>query len=213
MMGEIPPDQNSLFYDFCLDQHVPPDHLLRQISQVLGNLRQHLRSYYSHTGRPSIDPELMIRMLIVGYCYIYENNITSGDIELEITETALMHDPDRAISILDRISALGVKLSIDDFGTGYSSLSYLRRLPIQTLRIDRVFVHNMVNDVQDAIIVRSTIGLAHNLNLKVIAEGVEDSDTLSMLREMGCDEAQGYHFSKPKDWNEINNWLSEFNSP
>jgi transposase len=71
MMGELPPDQNNLFYDFCLDQHVPPDHLLRQISQVLdlGDLRQHLRSYYSHTGRPSIDPELMIRMLIVGYCY------------------------------------------------------------------------------------------------------------------------------------------------
>jgi len=71
MMGELPPDQNNLFYDFCLDQHVPPDHLLRQISQVLdlSDLRQHLRSYYSHTGRPSIDPELMIRMLIVGYCY------------------------------------------------------------------------------------------------------------------------------------------------
>jgi len=70
-MGELPPDQNNLFYDFCLDRHVPPDHLLRQMSQVLdlSELRQHLRSYYSHTGRPSIDPELMIRMLIVGYCY------------------------------------------------------------------------------------------------------------------------------------------------
>ncbi len=83
MMGELAPDQNNLFYDFCLEQQVPANHLLRQISQVLdlGNLRQHLYSYYSHTGRPSVDPELMIRMLIVGYCYV----INVGDSLLNTT--------------------------------------------------------------------------------------------------------------------------------
>ena len=133
-----------------------------------------------------------------------------GDLELEITETALMHDPEGARVLLDRIAALGVNLSIDDFGTGYSSLGYLRRLPIQTLKIDRTFVSDMTRNEQDAVIVRSTIALAHNLNLRVIAEGVEDARTLAMLREMGCDQAQGYYFSKPMPWGDIEAWLETF---
>ncbi len=131
-----------------------------------------------------------------------------GDLELEITETALMHDPEGAVVLLHRIARLGVGLSIDDFGSGYSSLAYLRRLPIQVLKIDRVFVRDMLKNEQDAIIVRSTIGLAHNLQLKVIAEGVEDAATLARLREMGCDQVQGYYLSKPIPADALEHWLA-----
>ncbi len=130
-----------------------------------------------------------------------------GMLELEITETALMHDPKGAVALLKKLSDLGVKLSIDDFGTGYSSLSYLRELPIDALKIDSVFVTDMLRSEQDKIIVRSTITLAHNLNLKVIAEGVEDEETLQSLKQMDCDMVQGYHISKPDNWQSIENWL------
>jgi len=118
-------------------------------------------------------------------------------LELEITETALMMDPERALQVVHRLAGIGVKLSVDDFGTGYSSLGYLKRLPLTFLKIDRSFVHNMLHDEQDAIIVRSTIGLAHSLGLRVIAEGVEDFDTLAQLGVYGVDEAQGYVLSRP----------------
>jgi len=136
-------------------------------------------------------------------------DIKPGKLELEITETALMHDPDKAVSLLNQIHDLGISLSIDDFGTGYSSLYYLRQLPIDSLKIDRVFVKDMLRNNQDAIIVRSTIGLAHNLNLNVIAEGVEDEETLQSLRMMTCDLIQGYHISRPKAWDEIEKWLND----
>jgi diguanylate cyclase (GGDEF)-like protein/PAS domain S-box-containing protein len=133
----------------------------------------------------------------------------SGELILEITETALMHDPEHAARLLDEIAGLGVRLSIDDFGTGYSSLGYLRRLPIDELKIDRLFVKDMLGNEQDAVIVRSTIGLAHNLGLKVVAEGVEDAATQNMLRDMGCDLIQGYHFSRPLPAAALENWLRD----
>src|SRR5574343_1999106 len=102
---------------------------------------------------------------------------------LEITESAIMDDPQRALQTLNRLHEMGLKLSIDDFGTGYSSLAYLKRLPVDELKIDRSFVMNMENDVQDAKIVRSTIDLAHNLGLTVVAEGVENADVLGLLHE------------------------------
>lgn len=132
-----------------------------------------------------------------------------GDLELEITESTLMHDPEGSVEILNQIAALGVSLSVDDFGTGYSSLNYLRKLPIETLKIDRTFVKDMLHNEQDAIIVRSTIDLAHNLKLKVIAEGVEDEATLKILQQMGCDQIQGYHISRPYAWNDIAQWLND----
>lgn len=132
-----------------------------------------------------------------------------GELELEITETALMQDPDFAAHLLHRIADLGVKLSIDDFGTGYSSLGYLRHLPISSLKIDRLFVTEMLKNEQDAIIVRSTIGLAHNLSMQVIAEGVEDAHTCNALEEMGCDVAQGYYLSEPRTWADIQRWLQD----
>ena len=135
------------------------------------------------------------------------NGVDPGTLELEITETALMQDAEGAVKLLGRIADLGIKLSIDDFGIGYSSLAYLRRFPIHALKIDRVFVRDMLKNEQDAIIVRSTIALAHNLNLMVVAEGVEDYETLSALSLMQCDMAQGYFISKPASWQDVAPWL------
>jgi diguanylate cyclase len=118
-------------------------------------------------------------------------------LELELTESTVMHDAEQSIEILRRLSALGVRISVDDFGTGYSSLSYLRRLPLDKLKIDRAFIRDLATSRDDAAIVRAIVSLAHNLRLKVIAEGVETPDQLVFLRELGCDQYQGYHYSAP----------------
>jgi EAL domain-containing protein (putative c-di-GMP-specific phosphodiesterase class I) len=125
---------------------------------------------------------------------------------LEITESAIMDDPARAMATLERLSALGFRLSIDDFGTGYSSLAYLKRLPVDEIKIDRSFVMGMEKDANDARIVRSTIDLAHGLGLTVVAEGVENAQVWNLLREQSCDEAQGFHMSRPMPSNEFISW-------
>ena len=125
---------------------------------------------------------------------------------LEITESAIMDDPQRALATLDRLSALGFKLSIDDFGTGYSSLAYLKKLPVDELKIDQSFVRSMETDADDAMIVRSTIDLAHNLGLVVVAEGVENAKAWDMLRALNCDQAQGYHMGRPMPATDFSNW-------
>jgi diguanylate cyclase (GGDEF)-like protein len=130
-------------------------------------------------------------------------------LQLEITESMIMSDPDRAVATVTRLSDLGIRMSVDDFGTGYSSLANLRRLPIDELKIDRSFVSPMLSDESDLIIVRSTINLGHDLGLKVIAEGVEDGDTLQQLALLGCDLAQGYHLSRPIPPDAFNQWLSK----
>ena len=129
---------------------------------------------------------------------------------LEITESAIMDDPQRAESTLNRLSERGFKLSIDDFGTGYSSLAYLKRLPVDELKIDKSFVMNMEKDDDDAKIVRSTIDLAHNLGLTVVAEGVENQLIWNKLRELACDEAQGYFMSKPLPASEFMGWCARW---
>jgi EAL domain-containing protein (putative c-di-GMP-specific phosphodiesterase class I) len=128
---------------------------------------------------------------------ISKHGVEADRIELEITESSLISDPERTQSSLEQIAALGVALSIDDFGTGYSSLSYLKRLPVQAIKIDRSFVTDMLADQQDMVIVRSTINMARNLGLTVVAEGAEDQATYDTLRGMGCDFVQGYYISKP----------------
>ncbi len=125
---------------------------------------------------------------------------------LEITESAIMDDPQRALGTLNRLAGLGFKLSIDDFGTGYSSLAYLKRLPVHELKIDKSFVMSMENDQDDAKIVRSTIDLAHNLGLTVVAEGVENAVVWELLRALDCDEAQGYHMGKPMPADQFHAW-------
>jgi diguanylate cyclase (GGDEF)-like protein len=120
-----------------------------------------------------------------------------GHITLEITESTVMADPVLAARVLGELERLGVRLSIDDFGTGYSSLAYLKNLPVNEIKIDRAFVDTMVSEPSDAMIVRSTIDLGHNLGLAVVAEGIENEETWSALRDLGCDYAQGYFMSKP----------------
>jgi EAL domain-containing protein (putative c-di-GMP-specific phosphodiesterase class I) len=126
-----------------------------------------------------------------------EYNVNPALLELELTESVLMIDPESAVEILRDIKSSGIGLSIDDFGTGYSSLAYLSKLPIDTLKIDRTFISDIINNHEDAAITRAVIVLAHELDLKVIAEGVETFDQLDLLVKNGCDQIQGYLFSKP----------------
>jgi diguanylate cyclase (GGDEF)-like protein len=153
--------------------------------------------------RNLLDPDLA--SLLGDLLEIY--GLTPSALQLEITESMLMSDPDRSLTTLTRLSELGVGLSVDDYGTGYSSLANLRRLPIDELKIDRSFVSPMLSDESDLIIVRSTINLGHDLGLKVVAEGVEDVATLHRLGGLGCDLAQGYHFSKPLPPEAFNKWM------
>ncbi len=131
---------------------------------------------------------------------------------LEITESAIMDDPQRAEHTLNRLSDSGFKLSIDDFGTGYSSLAYLKRLPVDELKIDKSFVMGMEKDEDDAKIVRSTIDLAHNLGLSVVAEGVENALIWDKLKTLSCDEAQGYFMCKPVPLEEFIVWRAKWNA-
>jgi len=130
---------------------------------------------------------------------IEESGMDSALLQLEITETGLMQNVDQARRILHELAQMGIRLSIDDFGTGYSSLSYLKTLPIHKLKIDRSFVRDIVEDNDDASIVNAIIGLAHNLGLKVVSEGVETREQMDFLRSHGCDEGQGYYFSGALD--------------
>jgi len=141
---------------------------------------------------------------------ISNSSIVPACLTLELTESAVMTDTKKAFDSLSKLDKMGVKLAIDDFGTGYSSLDYLKRLPVDELKIDRSFVIDMATSKDDAAIVRSTIDLAHNLGLNVVAEGVEDQSALDLLTEMGCDTMQGYFTCRPLPANEISEYLSKF---
>jgi diguanylate cyclase len=140
------------------------------------------------------------------------HEVAPEDLELEITESIIIADPAHALQILTRINQMGVALSIDDFGTGYSSLAYLKKLPVKTIKIDKSFLMHMTTDENDALIVRSTIDLAHNLGLKVVAEGVENQAVWNRLLAWGCDAVQGYYISRPLSALEMTRWLCESSS-
>jgi EAL domain-containing protein (putative c-di-GMP-specific phosphodiesterase class I) len=127
---------------------------------------------------------------------------------IELTESALMTDPARARAILEDLSAMGVSLSIDDFGTGYSSMAYLKALPVRELKIDRSFISGMATEPSDVVLVQSAVDLGHNLGLHVVAEGVEDAETMATLRDMGCDLIQGYFIRRPASAADIEEWLT-----
>jgi diguanylate cyclase len=128
---------------------------------------------------------------------------------LEVTETVLMSDPELSLTVVGALAALGTTVSIDDFGTGYASLTYLRELPVAELKPDRSFTTDLLTDARTAAIVSSTIELAHRLGLRVVAEGVEHSATLTQLQALGCDESQGYLRSPPLPAEIFSRWLSE----
>jgi diguanylate cyclase (GGDEF)-like protein len=139
------------------------------------------------------DPALVDRVAEL----IARAGVAPDSLTLEITESGVMTDPEAAIAMLWGLRRIGVRLSVDDFGTGYSSLAYLKRLPVDEVKLDKSFVLNMTGDPDDAAIVRSTIELAHNLGLQLVAEGVEDQETLELLASLGCDLAQGFHLAHP----------------
>ncbi len=159
--------------------------------------------------RDLLDQELSVKLQRL----IEVEHIDPATLCLEITESAIMDDPPRALQTLERLHQMGFKLAIDDFGTGYSSLAYLKRLPVDELKIDQSFVLNMERDLDDAKIVRSTVDLAHNLGLSVVAEGVETAKAWKLLQALGCDEAQGYFVAKPMPEALFANWVSDWRAP
>ncbi len=141
---------------------------------------------------------------------LQQSGVEPRDFHLEITETIAMSDPSHADAMLAKFRTLGTPISIDDFGTGYSSLSRLQRFPVDALKIDRAFIFNMNTDPESLEIVRTIVMLAHNLRMKVVAEGAETEDHVNRLKELGCEMAQGYYFSKPVDADAIARLLSHF---
>lgn len=135
------------------------------------------------------------------------NEVAPEYLTLEITESAVMFNPADALAILDRLDRMGITLAIDDFGTGYSSLAHLRQLPVDEIKIDKSFVIDMEENENDAVIVRSIIDLAHNLGLKVVAEGVDTKDAWDTLTVLGCDQSQGYFMSRPLPEGALIQWL------
>ncbi|MFK7995636.1 MAG: putative bifunctional diguanylate cyclase/phosphodiesterase [Granulosicoccus sp.] len=139
-----------------------------------------------------------------------ESQLRPESLELEITESAVMHDPEEVIRSLHELSKYGMKLAIDDFGTGYSSLAYLKKFPVNTLKIDRAFITDISSDNDDVAIVEAVLGLGKHFNMKVVAEGVEDEEQLNFLKSQGCDIAQGYFISKPLSPEQYQAWLERW---
>jgi EAL domain-containing protein (putative c-di-GMP-specific phosphodiesterase class I) len=145
-------------------------------------------------------PEVVERLLA-------RTGVAPARLTLEITESAVMTDLGHALDVLSRLRRAGVRLSVDDFGTGYSSLAYLQRLPATEIKIDRTFVSGMAHDRGNTVIVRSTINLAHDLGLSVVAEGIEDAETWQTLGALGCDAGQGFYLARPMPGERFLDWL------
>ncbi len=179
------------------------------MSQTMSNVGLDLKIAVNLSTRDLMDQDLPTKIEAI----LAEHQVDPKLMVLEITESAIMDDPQRALNTLNRLHSMGLKLSIDDFGTGYSSLAYLKRLPVDELKIDRSFVMNMERDVQDAKIVRSTIELAHNLGLSVVAEGIENAEAWKLLAALSCDEAQGYFIAKPMPSEQFIAWVKQWVPP
>jgi len=166
----------------------------------------HLKISVNLSTRDLLDQDLPRKFAAI----LERHQVTAQSFCLEITESAIMDDPVRALQTLERLHAMNVGLSIDDFGTGYSSLAYLKRLPVDELKIDKSFVMNMEHDSDDAQIVRSTIDLGHNMGLRVVAEGIESNAAWNLLNAMGCDQGQGYFISKPMPAGQLVDWVARW---
>lgn len=204
--GLLPPDEF-----IPLAEHAGSIHLLTH--WMLRNVIKQCREWADAGFDLGVAVNLSAMDLAIGTLpdvingYLDEFGVPPNRLLLEITESAIMRDASYALDVLSRLKACGVHLAIDDFGTGYSSLAHLKRLPVDEIKIDKSFVMSMTHDADDAIIVRSTIELGHNMGLSVVAEGVEDELALSMLTQYRCDMAQGYLISKPLPARELTAWL------
>ena len=151
-------------------------------------------------SRPSLVDKIAARLA--------HHGLSPSSLTLEVTETEVMADLGEASSVLSKLGQLGVRVAVDDYGTGYSSLAYLHRLPLTELKIDRSFITNMVTDQSNAIIVRSSITMAHSLGLSIVAEGAEDELTCAVLADAGCDSVQGYYLARPLSASTLREWLA-----
>ena len=192
---------------------VPPDHFIPVIEQSgrIHNLTLFVleRALTDLSQWQALRPEMSVAVNISApllddpafaeevSAVLNKTKVDPARVTLEITESAALANPERAVAAMERLCALGVKLSIDDYGTGQSTLSYLKRLPASEIKIDKSFITDLVDTRNDQILVRSTIELAHELGFKVVAEGIEDAACLALLASMGCDTAQGWHIGKP----------------
>jgi EAL domain-containing protein (putative c-di-GMP-specific phosphodiesterase class I) len=180
------------------------DLMLPLTSWVVKNALEQLTRWNRQLPRLTMAINLSMRNILDRNCpdalagIVREVGVDPGVVEFELTETAIMADPETAMTALARITASGSRLAIDDFGTGYSSLSYLKRLPVDVLKIDRSFIADMVSGSRSRAIVQSTVQLAHSLDLGVVAEGIEDRESARALREMKCDIGQGFYFASPE---------------
>ncbi len=179
-----------------------------------GALRQCIRYQNIHPGftvAVNLSPSLLTNRNIVEVVANAVNiwSVEPSSLVLEVTEGAMMINPVKSLEILHEFHQLGFGISIDDFGTGYSSLAYLKHLPADEIKIDKSFVMNMANDKKDESIVKAAIDLAHTLGLKIVAEGVEDEQTMDLLSNMNCDYAQGYYMAKPMLCADLLEWMQE----
>ena len=174
----------------CMSRSTSCSRLIRAVS-VISSSRQPVAINLSarqlaHAGLPET-----VRAIVAAA------GIDPRLLEFELTESMLMADPEAAVAILSNLKAQGMRLSVDDFGTGYSSLAYLKRFPVSRLKVDRAFVRDLGRDEDSAAIALSIVNLARGMKLKVVAEGVETEAQLAVLRDMDCDEYQGFLFSRP----------------
>jgi EAL domain-containing protein (putative c-di-GMP-specific phosphodiesterase class I) len=137
------------------------------------------------------------------------HGVPGDSVTAEVTESAMMANPRQVMAALRALDVLGMRLAVDDFGTGFSSLAYLKALPVDVLKIDKSFVIDLQRDKSDRAIVQATLSLGHDLGLEVIAEGVEDRETWDLLRDMGCDAAQGFHMSPALPADRLERWLAD----
>ncbi len=206
--GAIPPDDFILMAEqsgiINPLTHWVLNEALSKIAILNGmGINQHVAINISAVNlRDTFFPNMVLKLL-------RKHNVDSSHLTLEVTETAMMHDPELALSVLHDLSNLGIRLSIDDFGTGHSSLSYIKRLPVQEIKIDRSFVMGMTQSKDDSIIVKTTVNMCHDLGLEVVAEGVETLDIQHRLEAMNCDYIQGYGLSYPLPFDELVTWLQK----
>lgn len=205
--GEVPPDQ---FIGLAEQTGLIEALTLWSLKASLHHLRmlQHLQPEL--TVAVNLSPGILhhedIVELIEQALAVW--NTPPRQLVLEITEGAMMQQPDRGLEVLRRLHTLGVGLSIDDFGTGYSSLAYLKHLPVDEIKIDKSFIRDLHRDADDEKIVRTVISLAHNFGMRVVAEGVQEKETLEQLADLGCDCAQGHYLAPPLRADDAAAWLS-----